>query len=405
MAVVYSIFITLALFSGALGGGTVSMVWSGISENLTVDIMLIALLRLLGATGAIIAVILADRVKSYILARDVLIGAVALEAASVIGLSMGREFWHLGMWCVFLGAFAGLCLKLVCYLLREIQYPSSSLVFAGGSAGFAAGVLLLDRVMEMGQSWRTACQILAIVQIILSMILFFLRRVILSDFAALVRKNRREAEIRRVRRRDELVKEKGAVDERAQGVYLIKLLGLYACAALDGLILLCACHLTFSAQAVQNADGTGYGTGISILTVCLGVTAGRIIAACLHLRPKMQAYAGIILTAVGLAAGILLLNSGETGAAMLLIRAGTGAGAGLVFPVLILLDDERLNEEAQGSLIGLLPAFYLGADAVITLIIRALAEGGNLDLFAVWMLVFTAMMGASFLVGALRLKR
>ena len=92
MAVTYYISVTLALFAGALPAQILGVIWELIGESITVEIPYIALLRLLGSAGAVAAVILSDRIRGYILARDLIVGAVALEAMSLIGFSMSREF-------------------------------------------------------------------------------------------------------------------------------------------------------------------------------------------------------------------------------------------------------------------------------------------------------------------------
>lgn len=119
MAVTYFIAVTLALFAGALPAQILGVIWASIQESMTVEIPYIALLRLLGCAGAIAAVILSERIRGYILARDLIVGAIALEALSLIGFSLSREFWNLCVWITALGFSAGLCLALISYLIRE----------------------------------------------------------------------------------------------------------------------------------------------------------------------------------------------------------------------------------------------------------------------------------------------
>ena len=118
MAVTYFVSVTLALFAGALPAQVLGVIWESISDGMNVEIPYIALLRLLAAAGAVLAVILSDRIRGYILARDLIVGALALEALSLIGFSLSREFWNLAVWVTALGFSGGMCVTLICYLLR-----------------------------------------------------------------------------------------------------------------------------------------------------------------------------------------------------------------------------------------------------------------------------------------------
>ena len=202
MAVTYFIAVTLALFAGALPAQILGVIWASIQESMTVEIPYIALLRLLGCAGAIAAVILSERIRGYILARDLIVGAIALEALSLIGFSLSREFWNLCVWITALGFSAGLCLALISYLIRGTWQQKASLLFAFSPMGAAAGACLTRYILSAGRSWRAACQGLSIAQIVLCMSVFFLRRTLLRDVADILKKQRRRMEMHRQKRRE-----------------------------------------------------------------------------------------------------------------------------------------------------------------------------------------------------------
>ena len=78
---------------------------------------------------------------------------------------------------------------------------------------------------------------------------------------------------------------------------------------------------------------------------------------------------------------------------LLIFQLLTGAAAGPVFPSLLLLDDVRLDREAEGDLLALLPAFALGSWIVITPLTQALVGGGQTEHFPVWLLLITVVTG------------
>ena len=114
MTVTYFVSVSISLFAGVLPAQILGVLWENVCESLRVEIPYIALLRLLGGAGAVAAVILSDRIRGYILARDLIVGSIALEAMSLIGFSMSREFWNLAVWITALGFSLGLCMSAVC---------------------------------------------------------------------------------------------------------------------------------------------------------------------------------------------------------------------------------------------------------------------------------------------------
>lgn len=403
MAVTYYISVILALFAGTLPVQITCVIWESLCESMSVEIPYIALLRLLGGAGAIVAVILSDRIRGYILARDLIVGAIALEAMSLIGFSMSREFWNLGVWITALGFSVGLCLTLICYLLRGTYSKRTSFLFAFSAFGIASGVFLVWYLLSQGRSWRSACQGLAILQIILCMSVFLLRRTLLRDVAALLKKRKKEARILRQRRREKLIRERGEVDERSGEAYLVRLLFLYGSALCCALLLLSAIHLTYSAQVNQgdvSADLT-----LSILTVCGGMAAGRIGIGFLKKSTRSVWAIGSVLTLAVLIPCTAAAWLGCTGGVIpFLVRFGTGCGAGVIFPNLIQAEDERFDDEAQTSMAGLIPAFYLGADCVITPLTQSMSPAAGMKTCTSVMLTLACCMGICLALASARVK-
>ncbi|HCI73185.1 MAG TPA: hypothetical protein DHV42_01420 [Lachnospiraceae bacterium] len=404
MTVAYIVSVTLALFAGALPAQILGLVWEMVCSQMELEIPYIALLRLLGAVGAIAAVILSDKIRGYILVRDLMVGAVALEALSLIGFSLSRVFWNLGLWVTALGFSMGMCFSLICYLLRETYSRKTSLLFSCSPLGAMAGTFLVSWFLSHGRSWRAACQGLAIFQILLCMVIFLLRRILLRDFAVILRKRRKEAGILRQRRREQLIREKGEPDERAQDAYLVKLLFLYGAALCCGLLLLSAVHLTFSAQVASGDLSANLAD--SILMVCAGMALGRILVHFTAKSSRRAWAAGTILAAACLAFGCGAAWAGKTWTALPhVIRFGTGLGAGMIFPNLIQTEDERFDDEAQTAMAGLLPAFYLGGEALITPFVQSMRGAREMAICASAMLVLVCCMGACLAFSSVRIRK
>ncbi len=404
MAAAYVFSIIMALFAGTLPVQILGVLWEQICDGMSIEIPYIALMRLLGTSGAIAAVILSDRIRGYILARDIIVGALALESMALIGFSMSRVFWNLAVWIIALGFAFGLSLSLICYLLREISANRAGLMFSSSACGIAAGAVICSRVLAEGRNWRTACQILAIIQIVLCMIIFFMRRTLLKDVVSIVRTQRREAQILRERRRKELIQTKGNVDERFESAYLVRLLSLYGCALCCGMILLSAVHLTFAAQAASGDESADIVR--SILTVCAAMAVGRVFLFLLRKSGWSACWAGTVITLVSLGGCMASGAAGYDGAVVLLIaRIGAGFGAGMVFPNLIQHEDPRFDVDAMTSMAGLMPAFYFGAGAVITPFVQSLSGASRVTGCVTAMFVLSCCMCVLLALGTSSVKR
>ena len=94
------------------------------------------------------------------------------------------------------------------------------------------------------------------------------------------------------------------------------------------------------------------------------------------------------------------------GTVWFLLRFAAGCGGGMIFPNLIQTEDERFDDEAQTALTGLLPAFYLGSEAVITPFVRSMSGINKMAVCASAMLALTLFMGICLvLASAWRKKR
>ena len=404
MTVLFSIFATLGLFTCALPAGVFSVIWEQQSDNLTVGIPLIAILRTLLAVGVIAAVILSDRIREYHWQRDTTIGAAALEAMCLLGFSLSRVFWNLALWTLVLGFGMGLGISLICRMTKEFQSPRTCALYVGSALGAAAGVSVLSEVLELRGSWRTSCQVLAIVLVILCLILYFLRRRGLRDLKERLRRNEREKNLRRSSRRESLIERDGNVDERFVPIYFRKLAGAYLAALCAGLLTLGACLWP---AAYQVAEGlTAHPPAQGILCVCLGMAAGRFVSALLKISGEKGWALSCAVTGLVLAAGALAASRGSlTDTHIILLQVCTGFGLGPVIPNLMMKEDERLDSDAEGGMTSLIPAFWAGGWVFVTPAAQALVGASLERSFCTWMLALAAIMGLGLALAAERVKR
>ena len=390
MTAVYLLFTILSLFACMLPVGVFSVIWEQVTSNMTVGVPYIAIIRMLIAAGVIIAVVLSDRIRAYEVTRDIVIGSTALEALSLLGFSLSRVFWNLCVWSVCLGFGLGMGVSLLCRMLRRYGGRYTEIVFAGGAGGILAGAWILSQVLARGGGWRTSCQILAVVQVLLCLLQFSLRRRRLRDSVETLRKMKREKNRERSDRRQKRIRNEGEVDERSAPAYFRKLTCCYLSSTLCSLLIF-GTVLWPEAYLVSSGGGT-ISSVRAIMTVCAGLAAVRLASGLIPVSGRKKALLfGVFTVAVtGIAAA--LTRFGTTVFQLELLQFAAGFGTGPILPNLIAIEDERLDEEAQDSLFGLLPAFYFGSWALITPLTQALVGSSGEDMFALWLLVIAAVM-------------
>ena len=397
----YIIVTILVFFAAALPVSILSVIWDEISVNLTVGVPYVAILRALIVLGAAVACILCEKLKERQYVLDLVVIAVCMEALSLIGFSLSRVFWNLALWAVVLGAGMGMSLTLLCMAVVRLSTARVMLLFTGSAAGVFAGAFLLDRGIRSGHSWRTSCQFLAIFQILLSLLLFLILRMAIrkKHSVRFLEERRREYLRRRESDRKEQTGQDAGAEDRIEQNYLLRMGAAYLAAGLTGFLLLAGALwpqnylVTVSEAGITDSSFTVYG----ILLTAAGVLCGRAAAAAARLRSGLlHAICSSLLILVLLLELILQRDSIPSQTVLFACQFLTGAALGPVFPQLILIDDVRLDRDAENSFTSLLPAFYLSSILVITPVSRALAGSGSAGHFALWMLA-----GAVVLAGAL----
>ena len=77
----------------------------------------------------------------------------------------------------------------------------------------------------------------------------------------------------------------------------------------------------------------------------------------------------------------------------------------MIFPNLIQMDDERFDEEVQMGMAGLIPAFYFGADAMITPFVQSVSRSFTMSACTLAMLALSCCMGLCIILATARMGR
>lgn len=399
---VYLVTLFLAFLASALPAGILSVVWEKISLNMTLEVSGVGILRILIALGAVLACILADSAGGRARRGDLSCAGIGIETLGVIGLSLSRLFWHLCLWSFVLGIGFGISLALLCVQVHSLKGRNILLCFSGMYGGVFAGTFLLSILGEAGLGWRTACQALGLVQILLGSGVFLARRTYMrrKDVQEKIRLWQRERLASRSQKGEQWMKAHSGTEKEVARNFCRKMTFTYLSAVLCAVISFCAALWPQSYRVMVNGS-TNTETVGGILVLSLGMTAGCAVSALAGAgRRQSLALSECFLAAVFLAEAYLIHAGGMQDRTLTAFQFLAGAAAGPVFPDLVRIDDVRIDSDAVGSLVSLLPAFYLGAWMTVTPLNQALVGAGQCSRFALGLLLFAAALGLCFFPGS-----
>lgn len=388
----YSFALYLAYQAAGFPVGILSLIWPQICEKMTVAVPYISLMRAMIAAGGVSACILSgklQRKREKLL--DLCIAGVGLEALGVLGFSLSRLFWHLMVWAFVLGMGFGVSLTLLSLAVAIHGRKCVFFQYSGIGVGILAGSWLVSTVLSASGSWREACQILAVVQVLIVAAAFLLRRLLMRepDLRKKLEEDSRKQAIDREREKNSrrLTEEELGKAEKA---FMKRTVMAAAASFLTCLLLLCITLWPQSYRVVDtaaSAEMTGYG----IVAEAAGLAAGYIFFGIMPLSEKNTFRLSMGMLIILFLAEAYLIHLGAlSGNGILIFQLLCGASAFPVFPQLVLLDDIRLDREAELSLISLFPAFGLGSWIAATPLTLALVGSGQSAHFPLWLLAITA---------------
>ena len=393
--ILYGFTLYLAFMAAGFPAGAYSLIWTQISERMTVPVPSISILRAMVAAGAVLACIFWTRGgRKSERNLDLCLAGVSFETLGLIGFSLSRVFWNLMLWSFMLGIGYGTSLTLLCIVVMKLDRREIMLYFSGICTGAFAGCWLLSETIRISGSWRTGCQVLGLVQILIAVTAFFIRRVLMKggELRGKLEERVRFMEIARERQRNCMSLEPSDM-KMAEKQYMIRTFCACIAAFLTGILVFCITLWPQSyrvAQTYASQELTGYG----VLMVSLGMAAGRIAAGAF--RPRKKAVRVTALAGAGILLileQILISREALTDQGLLFFQLLEGAAIGPVFPSLLFLDDVRLDKDAEMALLSLLPAFSLGSYVLGTPLTQALVGGGQAGYFPLWLLVLAAGLG------------
>lgn len=169
LLIIYLSFISLGLPDALLGAA-----WPSMYRELHVSISYAGAISMIIAFGTIISSLQSDRLTRKLGTGKVTAISVAMTAVALFGFSTSHSFVALCLWAIPYGLGAGsVDASLNNYVALHYESKHMSWLHCMWGIGAAAGPYIMGYVLTNGRSWNSGYRVISVLQIILTMILFF----------------------------------------------------------------------------------------------------------------------------------------------------------------------------------------------------------------------------------------
>lgn len=168
LAIIYIAFISLGLPDSLLGAA-----WPVMHEDLGAPLSYAGIISMIIAFGTVVSSLQSDRLTIWLGTGKVTAISVAMTATALLGFSASSEFWMLCLWAIPYGLGAGgVDAALNNYVALHYRSWHMSWLHCMWGVGAATGPYIMGMALEMGTGWPAGYHIIAVMQVVLTIILF-----------------------------------------------------------------------------------------------------------------------------------------------------------------------------------------------------------------------------------------
>ena len=169
LIIIYLAFISLGLPDSLLGSA-----WPTMYPQLGVPVSYAGTISTIIALGTVVSSLQSDRLTRRLGTGKVTAVSVAMTAAALFGFSTSHSFWQLCLWAIPYGLGAGsVDASLNNYVALHYKSRHMSWLHCMWGVGAAAGPYIMGFVMTNGGTWNGGYRTVALIQVALTVILFF----------------------------------------------------------------------------------------------------------------------------------------------------------------------------------------------------------------------------------------
>ena len=338
LAIIYLAFISLGLPDSLLGSA-----WPMMYTEFRVPLSYAGIISMIIACGTVISSLQSDRLTLKLGTGRVTAFSVALTAVALFGFSVSSSFWMLCLWAIPYGLGAGsVDASLNNYVALHYESRHMSWLHCMWGIGAATGPYIMGYALTGGQGWDMGYRYIAILQIILTAILF-------ASIPLWKERNKVVDESTGEKRKPlpvkEILKIRGAKEV---------LICFFCYCALEQTSGLWASSFMHLYKGVPKEKAASYAAMFFI-----GITVGRAISGFITMKLKdvQMIRLGQALILVGILV-MLIPGSAEIALAGLIL---IGLGCAPIYPCIIHSTPAHFGEDRSQAIIGVQMAFaYMG---------------------------------------------
>ncbi len=367
LAVIYLSFISLGLPDSLLGSA-----WPVMHPDLAVPMSWSGIIFSIVSVCTVISSLLSDRLTRRFGAGKVTAVSVAMTCVALMGNSLSSSFPFLCMWAIPYGLGAGgVDAALNNYVALHYASRHMSWLHCMWGVGAMTGPYVMRTALAAGHSWRSGYQIISIIQLLLTLVLFFS----LPKWKQPENGSERSGSRNALSLRD-IVSIPGAREV---------LICFFCYCALEQTVSLWASSWLVDARGTYAVTAAGFGSMFFI-----GITAGRAISG--FLTFKLSDTQMIRLGSGIICAGILLLLIPGPQVLALSGLILVGLGCAPVYPSVIHSTPHHFGADRSQALIGVQMASAYVGTTLMPPLFGLLSSRAGIGLFPYYLALLLAVM-------------
>ena len=369
LSIIYIAFISLGLPDSLLGAA-----WPVMHEDLGAPLSYAGIISMIIAFGTVVSSLQSDRLTLWLGTGKVTAISVAMTATALFGFSASSEFWMLCLWAIPYGLGAGgVDAALNNYVALHCRSWHMSWLHCMWGVGAATGPYIMGMALEMGKGWPAGYHIIAVMQVVLTIILF----------ASLPLWKERKDEVqadsghkRKLLSLREIFRIPGAREI---------LVAFFCYSAVEQTCGLWASSFLNLSKGISAEQAASFGAMFFI-----GITVGRAINGFLAMRMHDESMIrmGQVLILLGIVTVMLPAGDAVALAGLILI----GLGCAPIYPCIIHSTPTHFGKDKSQAIIGVqMAAAYIGT-MLMPPLFGILANHLSISLLPIYLLVLLAIM-------------
>ena len=366
LPIIYMSFISLGLPDALLGAA-----WPAVHVEFHVPVSYMGFVGVLISGSTVVSSLMADHINQRFGTGKVTAVSTAITAAALIGFGISTEFWHLLVLAVPYGMGAGsIDAALNNYVALHYESRHMSWLHCMWGIGASTGPFVMGAVLTVGQSWNVGYLVIAMIQSLLTVVLFLTLPIWKNSVSSPSGEQRKPLSLRSI------VSIPGAKEV---------MVAFFCYCGLELTAGSWASSYFVQKDGLSAEEASGYASLFYI-----GITAGRAISGFITMKLNDTQMIRLGMGIIGFGIVWMLLPFGKFATIAGLIFVGLGCAP--IYPCIIHATPAQFGQERSQALIGVQMASAYVGNCTVTPFFGFLAGIIGVWLLPVYLLVVLGLM-------------